>query len=87
MLWRLQLPTRQRVILIGLMALGLIACTCGITRTFYAHKTLFDTYDVTCKRRAFISFLRNHTNRMLLLGEGYYVWLWTMAEVCSIPEA
>ncbi|TGZ76694.1 hypothetical protein EX30DRAFT_399101 [Ascodesmis nigricans] len=46
-LWRLRLPFRQRIILIVLMSLGLVACAAGIARVHYLEYTLFKTYDVT----------------------------------------
>lgn len=46
-LWKLHLPSRQRVILIILMSLGILVCVAGIVRIYYLIETLLQTYDVT----------------------------------------
>ncbi|KAI5782611.1 hypothetical protein EDC01DRAFT_220039 [Geopyxis carbonaria] len=46
-LWKLQLPSRQRIVLIFLMSLGILACVAGVVRVVSLHKTLILTYDVT----------------------------------------
>jgi hypothetical protein len=46
-LYRTQLPTRQRIGLISLFALGLFVCIAGIMRTYYAHFVVYETYDVS----------------------------------------
>ncbi|KAI5798604.1 hypothetical protein FPQ18DRAFT_123911 [Pyronema domesticum] len=46
-LWRLQLPMKQRTILVFLMSLGFVACVASIVRYYYLYYTLIQTYDVT----------------------------------------
>ncbi|KAI5820388.1 hypothetical protein BZA77DRAFT_77804 [Pyronema omphalodes] len=46
-LWRLQLPMKQRAILVILMGLGFFACLASIFRYYYLYYTLTQTYDVT----------------------------------------
>ncbi|GES60486.1 hypothetical protein ASPCAL01796 [Aspergillus terreus] len=47
-LWMLQLPIRERLILIALMNMGLLACAASAVRVYYAYRTLHITYDFTC---------------------------------------
>lgn len=46
-LWMLQLPIRERLILIALMNIGLLACVASAIRVYYAYRTLNITYDFT----------------------------------------
>ncbi|KAM5441322.1 hypothetical protein MferCBS31731_003752 [Microsporum ferrugineum] len=46
-LWRLHLPVRDRIVLIVMMCLGLIACVAGCVKSYYMYQTLVGTYDVT----------------------------------------
>ncbi|KAF8250936.1 hypothetical protein K440DRAFT_540369 [Wilcoxina mikolae CBS 423.85] len=46
-LYKLQLPFKQRLILMILMSLGLVACVASLVRGYYLYKTLVTTYDVT----------------------------------------
>ncbi|KAF9892322.1 hypothetical protein FE257_002099 [Aspergillus nanangensis] len=46
-LWNLKLPMRERLGLIALMSLGLLACVASGIRIFYTYQTLNVTYDIT----------------------------------------
>ncbi|KAF3491562.1 uncharacterized protein GIQ15_01079 [Arthroderma uncinatum] len=46
-LWKLQLPIRDRIVLIVMMCLGLISCVAGCIKSYYMYQTLVGTYDVT----------------------------------------
>ncbi|PGH27458.1 hypothetical protein AJ80_00937 [Polytolypa hystricis UAMH7299] len=46
-LWKLQLPAREKVVLIALMSLGLIACGASVVRAYYMYVSVDLTYDVT----------------------------------------
>ncbi|KAK2871780.1 hypothetical protein FQN49_002835 [Arthroderma sp. PD_2] len=46
-LWKLHLPIRDRIVLIAMMGLGLIACVAGCIKSYYMYQTLVGTYDVT----------------------------------------
>ncbi|KAK2784250.1 hypothetical protein FQN53_008690 [Emmonsiellopsis sp. PD_33] len=45
--WKLRLPLRERIVLIVLMSLGLIACAASIIRTWYAKLVFEISYDST----------------------------------------
>ncbi|KAK2800356.1 hypothetical protein FQN50_008172 [Emmonsiellopsis sp. PD_5] len=45
--WKLRLPLRERIVLIILMSLGLIACAASIVRTYYAKLVFEISYDST----------------------------------------
>jgi len=45
--WKLQLPTRQKVILGCIFSIGFFLCIVGIIRIFYTRNIYFETYDVT----------------------------------------
>ncbi|GBF60139.1 hypothetical protein TMEN_2543 [Trichophyton mentagrophytes] len=46
-LWKLHLPVRDRIVLIGMMCLGFISCVAGCVKSWYMYRTLVGTYDVT----------------------------------------
>ncbi|KAI1982897.1 hypothetical protein LOZ51_005496 [Ophidiomyces ophidiicola] len=46
-LWKLRLPIKDRVILIILMSLGLIACVASALKTYYTYRAIVITYDVS----------------------------------------
>ncbi|KAK2738040.1 hypothetical protein FQN57_007306 [Myotisia sp. PD_48] len=46
-LWKLYLPIRERLVLIGLMSLGLIACAASVVRAYYMYIVVALEYDVT----------------------------------------
>ncbi|PGH18063.1 hypothetical protein AJ79_00690 [Helicocarpus griseus UAMH5409] len=45
--WSLRLPIRERLVLIAMMSLGLIACAASIVRCYYTYVTTDLTYDVS----------------------------------------
>ncbi|ORY16421.1 hypothetical protein BCR34DRAFT_106096 [Clohesyomyces aquaticus] len=47
LVWNLQISKRQKAALIGIFALGLLTCVCGILRTYYAIYVYYRTYDIT----------------------------------------
>lgn len=46
-LWKLQLPNKQRLSLLALFSLGAFACLASIMRTYYSHYVIYQTYDVS----------------------------------------
>ncbi|KAL4888578.1 hypothetical protein BDV59DRAFT_211072 [Aspergillus ambiguus] len=46
-LWMLKLPMRERLVLITLMSVGILACTASAVRVYYSYRTLNITYDIT----------------------------------------
>ncbi|KAL3459325.1 hypothetical protein BJX64DRAFT_291302 [Aspergillus heterothallicus] len=46
-LWRVKLPVRERLALIGLMSLGLLACAASAVRLYYAHRIYNVSYDTS----------------------------------------
>ncbi|KAH8696377.1 hypothetical protein BGW36DRAFT_397944 [Talaromyces proteolyticus] len=46
-LWKLQLPIRERLVLIGLMSLGIVACAASAVRLYYANRIYNISFDVT----------------------------------------
>ncbi|KAF2728610.1 hypothetical protein EJ04DRAFT_449022 [Polyplosphaeria fusca] len=47
LVWNLRVPRRQKAALIGIFALGLFTCVCGILRMVYAIYVYYYTYDIT----------------------------------------
>ncbi|KAF2466473.1 uncharacterized protein BDR25DRAFT_269074, partial [Lindgomyces ingoldianus] len=47
LVWNLQISRRQKAALIGIFALGLLTCVCGVMRTYYAIYVYYYTYDIT----------------------------------------
>ncbi|KAL3481373.1 hypothetical protein BJX99DRAFT_253677 [Aspergillus californicus] len=45
--WKLQLPIKERLVLIGLMSLGIVACTASAVRLYYANRIYHSSYDTT----------------------------------------
>lgn len=46
-IWRLNMPLRQRLGVVVLLSVGFLVTIAGIIRTFYIWKALVDTYDET----------------------------------------
>ncbi|KAH7347023.1 hypothetical protein BKA66DRAFT_477831 [Pyrenochaeta sp. MPI-SDFR-AT-0127] len=47
LVWKLKMPTRQKLALCGIFGLGLITCVCGILRTYYSVVVYHYTYDIS----------------------------------------
>lgn len=47
LIWSLNLPTRQRLAVISIFALGIVVNVAGSVRTVYAWKSQLTTYDQT----------------------------------------
>lgn len=47
LIWRLKLPARQRLAVIGIFGLGVLANVAGSVRTYYVWKAMIDSYDQT----------------------------------------
>ncbi|KAF1941081.1 hypothetical protein EJ02DRAFT_378570, partial [Clathrospora elynae] len=45
--WNLRIPTRQKVALFGVFAIGYGVVALGILRAYYSWRTFYNTYDVT----------------------------------------
>ncbi|KKK18899.1 hypothetical protein AOCH_000309 [Aspergillus ochraceoroseus] len=45
--WMLKLPTREKLLLTGLMSLGLLACIASAIRIYYAYRMFYGSYDVS----------------------------------------
>ncbi|GFF81466.1 hypothetical protein IFM60648_06031 [Aspergillus lentulus] len=46
-LWMLKLPIRERLVLITVMDIGILACVASAVRVYYSYRTLNITYDIT----------------------------------------
>ncbi|KAI5304745.1 hypothetical protein KEM56_006003, partial [Ascosphaera pollenicola] len=44
---RVQLPVRERIVLVILMSIGLVACVASIVRTYYMWVTVVQSYDIS----------------------------------------
>jgi hypothetical protein len=47
-LWMLKLPIRERLVLITVKDIGILACVASAVRVYYSYRTLNITYDITC---------------------------------------
>ncbi|OCK80245.1 hypothetical protein K432DRAFT_298128 [Lepidopterella palustris CBS 459.81] len=47
LVWKLQLPRRQKFAIMGIFAIGLLTCVSGIMRIYYIQYVYFHTYDIT----------------------------------------
>ncbi|KAF4202619.1 hypothetical protein CNMCM8927_000014 [Aspergillus lentulus] len=46
-LWMLKLPIRERLVLITVIDIGILACVASAVRVYYSYRTLNITYDIT----------------------------------------
>ncbi|PKY00111.1 hypothetical protein P168DRAFT_337402 [Aspergillus campestris IBT 28561] len=46
-LWKIQFPIRERLVFIGLMSLGIVACAASAVRLYYANRIYNVSYDIT----------------------------------------
>ncbi|KAL5003172.1 hypothetical protein BDV10DRAFT_155816 [Aspergillus recurvatus] len=47
LIWKLKLPTRQRLAVMGIFSLGIIVDVAGAIRTYYVWKSMITSYDTT----------------------------------------
>lgn len=47
LIWRLKLPTRQRIAVTSILALGVVVNVAGSVRTVYVHKSMIESVDTT----------------------------------------
>lgn len=47
LIWRLKLRTRQRIAVISIFGLGIIADIVGAVRTYYVWTMIYNSYDLT----------------------------------------
>lgn len=47
LIWRLKLPSRQRLAVIGIFGLGVMVNVAGSVRTYYVWKAMIESYDQT----------------------------------------